>query len=136
MNAIEVSHRSTDAWNRHDADALVALYAEEGTYHNPRLDHALTGQAIGDFAKSVWAAYPDMSLEIISRGTLEGAWSPFSGCYTEPTPVRLWTAPRLPGRTVAYPGASFTQVEGDNIRSEHAYVDWQTVAEQLVLKGK
>ena len=96
MNALEVSQRSTDAWNRHDADALVALYAEEGTYHNPRLDHALTGQAIGDFAKSVWAAYPDMSLEIISRGTLEGAWSPFSGCYTEPTPVRLWTAPRLP----------------------------------------
>ena len=40
------------------------------------------------------------------------------------------------GRTVAYPGASFTQVEGDNIRSEHAYVDWQTVDEQLVLKGK
>ena len=67
MNALEVSQRSTDAWNRHDADALVAVYAEGGTYHNPRLDHALTGQAIGDFAKSVWAAYPDMSLEIISR---------------------------------------------------------------------
>jgi SnoaL-like domain len=72
MNALEVSQRSTDAWNRHDADALVALYAEGGTYHNPRLDHALTGQAIGDFAKSVWAAYPDMSLEIISRGDTGG----------------------------------------------------------------
>ena len=72
MNALEVSQRSTDAWNRHDADALVAVYAEGGTYHNPRLDHALTGQAIGDFAKSVWAAYPDMSLEIISRGDTGG----------------------------------------------------------------
>jgi hypothetical protein len=96
MYALEVSQRSTDAWNKHDADALVAVYAEGGTYHNPRLGHPLTGQAIGDFAKSVWAAYPDMSLEIISRGDTEEAWSPSNGCYTAPTPVRLWTAPHLP----------------------------------------
>jgi SnoaL-like domain len=58
MNAIEVSQRSIDAWNRHDADALVAVYAEGGTYHTPRFDRPLTGKAIGDFAKSVWTAFP------------------------------------------------------------------------------
>jgi hypothetical protein len=68
MNALEVSQRSIDAWNRHDADALVAVYAERGTYHTPRMDHALTGKSIADFAKSVWAAFSDMSLEIISSG--------------------------------------------------------------------
>ena len=61
-----------DAWNRHDADALVAVYAEGGTYHNPRMDHPLTGKAIADFVKSVWTAFPDMSLEIISRGDTGG----------------------------------------------------------------
>jgi predicted ester cyclase len=40
------------------------------------------------------------------------------------------------GRTVAYPGASFNQVEDDKIRSEHVYVDRQPVAEQLGLKAK
>jgi predicted ester cyclase len=40
------------------------------------------------------------------------------------------------GRTVAYPGAFFTQVEGGNIRSVHTYLDRQTVAEQLGLKAK
>jgi predicted ester cyclase len=40
------------------------------------------------------------------------------------------------GRTVAYPGATFTEVEGDKIRSEHLYVDRQPVAEQLGLKAK
>jgi ketosteroid isomerase-like protein len=89
MNALEVSQRAIDAWNRHDADALVALYAEGGTYETPRVDHALTGQAIGDFAKSV-----------------------------------------------AYPLALFTQVEGDKIRSERVYFDRQTAAEQLGLKAK
>jgi len=28
MNALEVTQRSLDAWNSHDADAIVALYAE------------------------------------------------------------------------------------------------------------
>ena len=53
---------------------------------------------------------------------------------TQAGPLMDGTPPT--GRTVAYPGASFTQVEGDNIRSEHVYVDWQTVAEQLGLAPK
>jgi hypothetical protein len=35
MNVIEVVKRHFDAWNRHDADAIVALFAEGGTYSNP-----------------------------------------------------------------------------------------------------
>jgi steroid delta-isomerase-like uncharacterized protein len=136
MNALEVSKSSTDAWNRHDADALVALYADGGTYHNPRMDHPLTGKAIADFAKSVWTAYPDMSLEIVSRGDTGGGlvavqWI-LHGTHTGP----LMDGTRPSGRTVAYPGASFTQVEGNKIRSEHTYLDRQTVAEQLGLKAK
>ena len=53
MNAVEVSERAIDAWNSHDADALIAQYAEDATYHTPRFDHPLKGQAIGDFLKSV-----------------------------------------------------------------------------------
>jgi steroid delta-isomerase-like uncharacterized protein len=136
MNALEVSQRSTDAWNRHDADALVAVYAEGGTYHNPRLDHPLTGKAIGDFAKSVWTAFPDMSLEIISRGDAGGGLVATQWVLhgTHNGPLMDGTPPT--GRTVAYPVATFTQVEGDKIRSEHVYLDRQTVAEQLGLKAK
>jgi hypothetical protein len=46
MNAIEVVKRYIDAWNRHDADAIVALFAEGGTYSNPVAGQGLTGQAI------------------------------------------------------------------------------------------
>jgi steroid delta-isomerase-like uncharacterized protein len=136
MNALEVSQRAIDAWNRHDADALVALYAEGGTYETPRVDHALTGQAIGDFAKSVWVAYPDASLEIISRGDTGGGLVAtqliIHGTHTGP--FMDGTPPT--GRTVAYPLALFTQVEGDKIRWERVYFDRQTAAEQLGLKAK
>ena len=131
MNALEVSQRSTDAWNRHDPDAIAALYAEGGTYHTPRFGHALTGQAIADWAKSVFTAYPDMQLEVISRADTGGGLiatqmmlhATHTGPFMDGTPPS--------GRTVAYPVASFTQVEGDKIRSQYVYLDRQTVAEQL-----
>jgi steroid delta-isomerase-like uncharacterized protein len=136
MNALEVTKRSLDAWNRHDADGLVAVFAEGGTYSNPRFGHVLTGQAIANFAKSLWAAYPDASLEIISTGDTGGGlvatqWvlhGTHTGPFLDGTPAT--------GRTVRLPGASFVQVEGDKVRSEQVYIDRQTVAEQLGLKPK
>jgi len=100
------------------------------------MDHALTGQAIADFAKSVCAAYPDMSLEIISRGDTGGGLVATEWVLHGTHTGSLMDGSPPTGRTVAYPGASFTQVEGDKIRSERTYLDRQTVAEQLGLKAK
>jgi len=136
MNALEVSQRSIDAWNSHDPDAIAALYAEGGTYHTPRFGHVLKGQAIADWAKSVFRAYPDMRLEVISRGDIGGGLvaSQMVLHATHTGPFMDGSPPT--GRTVTYPLASFTQVEGDKIRSEHVYLDRQTVAEQLGLTPK
>jgi steroid delta-isomerase-like uncharacterized protein len=136
MNAIEVAQNNLNSWNRHDADAIVAAYAEGGTYRTPRMGRELTGQAIGDFAKSVWVAFPDASLEVISIGDTGGGlvaiqWM-LHGTHTGP----LMDGTPPTGRKVSYPGASFVQVEGDKIRSEQVYVDRQTVAELLGLKAK
>ena len=136
MNAIEVAQNHFNSWNRHDAGAFVAAYAEGGIHHTPRADHDLTGQAIGELIKSVWTAFPDGSLELISIGDTGGGlvacqWvlhGTHTGPYMDGTPPT--------GRTVAYPGASFVQVEGDKIRSQHDYLDRQTVAELLGLKAK
>jgi len=136
MNAIEVAQNNLNSWNRHDADAIVAAYAEGGTYRTPRMGHPLTGQAIGDFAKSVWKAFPYASLEVISIGDTGGGLVAIQWILhgTHTGPLRDGTPPT--GRKVSYPGASFVQVEGDKIRSEQTYVDRQTVAELLGLKAK
>jgi steroid delta-isomerase-like uncharacterized protein len=136
MKAIEVAQNNLNSWNRHDAAAIVAAFAEGGIYRTPRVNHDLTGQAIGEFAKSVWTAFPDVSLEVISIGDTGGGlvaiqWM-LHGTHTGP----LMDGTPPTGRTVSYPGASFVQVEGDKIRSEHVYVDRQTVAELLGLKPK
>ena len=136
MNALEVTQRHFDAWNKHDPEAIVALYAEGGTYSAPRAGEALTGQAIADFAKKAFTAYPDWSAEIISIGDTGGGlvasqWV-LHGTHTGP----YFDGSPATGRTLTIPLASFTQVEGDKIRSEHAYMDRQAVAEQLGLKAK
>ena len=136
MNALEVIQRFIDAFNRHDADAVNALYAEGVTYYNPRFDHPLKEKALADFNKSVLTAYPDLRFEMISSGDIGGGLGAtqlmLHGAHTGP--FMDGTPPT--GRTVAYPGASFVQVEGDKIRSEHVYLDRQTVLEQLGLKPK
>jgi steroid delta-isomerase-like uncharacterized protein len=136
MNATEVAQNNFNSWNRHDADAIVAAYAKGGTYRTPRMGHSLMGQAIGDFDKSVWKAFPDASLELISIGDTGGGLVAIQWILhgTHTGPLMDGTPPT--GRKVSYPGASFVQVEGDKIRSEQTYVDRQTVAELLSLKAK
>ena len=102
MNAVEIVRKNIDSWNRHDADAIVAAYAKGGFYRNPRMDHDLTGQEIGDFAKSVWTAFPDASHEVVTIGDTGGGlvavqWILHGTCllYTSPSP-RDRTRSRMP----------------------------------------
>ena len=102
----------------------------------PRMSNPLTGKAIVDFAKKVWTVYPDASLEIISRGDTGGGLVAtqfvLHGTHTGP----YFDGSPATGRTIAYPVATFAQIEGDKMRSEHVYFDRQTPAEQLGLKAK
>jgi steroid delta-isomerase-like uncharacterized protein len=136
MNAIGVVKRYADAWNRHDGDAIVALFVEGGTFSNPDAGQGLTGEAIADFAKGVFTAFPDVSFEIVSIGDTGGGlvtWQ-WLARGTNTGPLADGSPPT--GRSVTVPGASFTQVEGDKIRSEQAYLDRKTRDEQLGLKAK
>jgi steroid delta-isomerase-like uncharacterized protein len=91
---------------------------------------------MGNFFKAVWAAYPDGSLELISMGdTGDGLvatqWvfhGTNTGTLSDGTPATV--------RTIAQPGATFYQFEGDKIRSERTYVDMHDTLKQLGLMAK
>ena len=71
MNVIEVVKRYNKAWNDHDADALVALFAQGSTYSNPHAGQRLTGEAIVNYAKAVWEAFPDMTVAGLPWSTIK-----------------------------------------------------------------
>jgi SnoaL-like polyketide cyclase len=82
------------------------------TYSNRNQDHPFTGEAIDNFAKTVWTVFPDFSLDLISIGDTGGGlvalqWvyhGTNTGAFPDGTPA---TGPR-----VTYPAASFVRVQG------------------------
>jgi predicted ester cyclase len=106
-------------------------FAEGGTYSNPFTGEGVTGEAIGTFARGVFAAFPDVSFELIGIGDIGGGLVAFEWLAraTNSGPGLDGAPPT--GRSVRMPGATFIQVEGDKIRSERVYHGRQIMAEQL-----
>jgi SnoaL-like domain len=67
---LEIARNNFNSWNRHDADAIVAAYAEGGVYINPDMPEGITGAAISDFVKGLWTIFPDLSLDLVSIGDM------------------------------------------------------------------
>ena len=132
MNPLDVAHTYFNAWNRRDAAAIVATFVKGGTYSDPTVP-ALTGNALATYTSSLFAAFPDLSFEIVSAAqmgdhTVAAQWmmrgtnsGPFAG--SPPT-----------GSTVALPGADFITVDEDKIRTVQGYFDQKTFLEQLGLQ--
>lgn len=137
MNALAISaptlaQRYVDAWNDHDSAGIIACFAPGSSYSDPTAGEDLGAEAVGGYAASLWAAFPDLRFDIVSvdacgaqgvaiqwvmRGTHTG---PFRG--HGPT-----------GRTVILPGAEFIRMAPDGIRSVRGYFDGGSLLRQLGL---
>jgi steroid delta-isomerase-like uncharacterized protein len=133
MNAMQVAEGYFDAWNRRDADAIVASFASGGTYSDPSAGENLRGDAIAAYAKGLWAAFPDLSFEIVSAGEMGGGLVAAQWMMYGTNAGSMQGLPPT-GRSVKLPGADFIQVEGDRIRSVQGYFDSRAVPDQLGLQ--
>ena len=66
MDTVALATAYFDAWNARDAAAIVATFAELGTYSDPTTNGPLTGGAIGTYASGLWQAFPDLEFEVRS----------------------------------------------------------------------
>ena len=131
-NPLQVFQSYADAWNRHDADGIVATFAEDGIYCDPTTPGPLTGAAIGEYAKGLWSAFPDLSFEMTrfikgEGGALSAEWV-MRG-------VNLGSVMGLPptGRAVEVRGADIAVVEDGKLRSVQGYFDAGAVPRALGL---
>ena len=99
MDLIKMTQNGYDAWNRHDIDGVPAGYAEAATYSHPGAGENLTGEAMGNWFKAVWLAYPDAKARLISTGDTGGALVATRWVFhatntgTRPDGTRLLAAP-------------------------------------------
>jgi steroid delta-isomerase-like uncharacterized protein len=132
MYPLDVAQTYFDAWNRRDPAAIVATFAEDGTYSDPTVP-TLTGLAMIGYTSGLFAAFPDLSFEIVNAAqtgnhTVAAQWM-MRGTNTGPLAGNPPT-----GKAVTLPGADFITVEGDKIRSVQGYFDQKAFLEQLGLQ--
>jgi hypothetical protein len=91
MNAIEVVRRYNQTWNGRDAEAIGRLCCGRGTGGPaviPTRAKGLPGKPLAPLPKGVWAALPDMTVELVSSVKRGRAKSPISGCCVAATADR------------------------------------------------
>jgi steroid delta-isomerase-like uncharacterized protein len=134
MKATETIQHYVDLWNGRDAAALVDAFTKDGVYCSPDTEPGVNGEALATFAKGLWTAFPDLTIEILKVGEMEAGvvalhWRA-SGTNTGPGADQS----KPTGRTASVKGASIIRVEGNKIRSDYAYFDRKTIEEQLASK--
>jgi steroid delta-isomerase-like uncharacterized protein len=134
MNATDIIQYYVDLWNGRDAAALVGAFTKDGVYCSPDTDPGVNGEALATFAKGLWTAFPDLTIELLKVGEIEAGvvalhWRA-SGTNTGPGADES----KPTGRTASVKGASIIRLEGDKIRSDYAYFDRKTIEEQLAPK--
>jgi steroid delta-isomerase-like uncharacterized protein len=129
---VRVAQRYFDTWNRRDAQGLVASFAEGGTYTDPTTSGPLTGEAIVAHAQGLWAAFPDLSFDLVSVAQHDSGLVALEWLMKGTNTGSMMGFPPT-GLPVTLPGADFIRVEGDKIRSAQGYFDSAAVARGLGL---
>jgi len=122
-----------DGWNIHDSAAIISTFTKSGTYSDPTTNGALSGDAIGQNAAQLWAAFPDVKFEIQSHmaspdGRFSAQWlmtGTNTGSFAGLPPT---------GRKVVLMGADFIDVSEEGIRSVQGYFDAGEIPKQLGLQ--
>jgi steroid delta-isomerase-like uncharacterized protein len=134
--AEQLAEQLKTAWDSHDPERVVALYAENGVREEFMINHAvLTGRAeIATQAGAYMHAVPDCVLEIrrVTEGvdgrlTVEWTWG---GTHTN-------EIPGLParGQQVEIQGAAIYDMDGDLIARENIYCDFSPMLAAAGLLG-
>ncbi len=132
--AREISDRYTDAINAHDADAIGALYADDGVFTEPAGEFR-GREAIVQYWERFFTAFPDLNgrdeFTAESGDTAINEWS-FSGTNSGPIETPEGTIPAT-GKRVTVRGCDALTVREGRIRSHRAYYDQLTFMTQLGL---
>ncbi len=137
MNALAMSsptfaQRYIDAWNDRDAISLVDCFAAGGSYSDPLAGENLTPHALAAHAARLWAAFPDLQLEMVSIDA-GGGQGVAAQWIMRGTHLGPYQGQQATGRPISLPGADFIRLGPDGIRSVRAYFDSGAIARQLGL---
>ena len=123
------------AWNRHDAEALAALYGDDGVREAPNLPEPVRGRdALRDVFAQAFRVFPNLTVELLTQ-VAEGNRSAVEWRLrgTNAGPLELLQLPAT-GKAVDITGLTLIEVSSEGkITSERVYYDLRSFLEQLGL---
>ena len=132
MTHLDTARRYLDAWNAHDADAIVSTFAANGTYRDPTTAE-VSGEGIRSYAQRLWDAFPDLAFDIVSLAEA-GAGRVVVEWVMKGTNTGALHGLPATGRSVALPGVDVIEVGAGGIGSVTGYFDTRAIPEQLGLQ--
>ena len=132
--ATEVTRRYHAAWNGRDADALVAAFTEDGRFCNPDTNPGVGGEALAEYIKGLWSAFPDFHIELFNAGEIEPGLVAHHWLVKGTNTGQGVDGSALTGRALTLRGASIIRLDGEKIVSDQCYFDRVAVSEQLAPK--
>jgi steroid delta-isomerase-like uncharacterized protein len=132
MDPLAVARSYFDAWNARDPARIAACFAPGGTYSDPIVS-GLPGPAVGEYARTLFAAFPDLSFEIASIGALDGELIAAEWIMRGTNGGSFQGLPPT-GARVSLPGADFIRVREHGVQAVTGYFDQRAVPEQLGLQ--
>ncbi len=120
------------AWSElDDGTRLAALYTDDATHEEVPSGTIFTGpEAIGEYAQSHFAAFPDVALDLtsaFSSGDRAAASWVYGGTYAGSLPG----LPPGTGQPFSVRGTAIFELEGEKIRRSASYFDFYTLLVQL-----
>ncbi len=132
MTSVSKAREYLDAWNAHDADAIVRTFAAGGTYRDPTTS-AISGDAIGANARHLWSAFPDLTFDILSVVEI-GVGRVMAEWLMKGTNTGAFQGLPPTGRPISLPGVDVFDIEADGIRAITGYFDTGAIPKQLGLQ--
>ena len=122
-----------DAWNRRDADAILATFGPSGDYRDPTTPGPIAGPQLAGYVQALWAAFPDLSFDVVSVAPTSGSTVAAQWLMRGHNHGSFNGLPPT-GKAVELPGSDFFTVGEDGIESVTGYFDSGTLPRQLGLQ--
>jgi steroid delta-isomerase-like uncharacterized protein len=133
MCPIPVVQKYIDAWNSHDAKAIVETFTTFGTYTDP-VSGEITGSAIAEYATRLFTGFPDLSFEITSNSESTNVKSLAIQWIMRGTNTGIFMGMPPTGKSICVYGADFFDIEDGKISSIQGYFDSKSTPQQLGLQ--
>jgi steroid delta-isomerase-like uncharacterized protein len=130
-DVVALLRRHQDALNRHDVEALTALYSDDAAIESPMFDRVQGREAIRRSYERLFALFPDYTIEM--RDALFIAEGDRAAEFSRVTATQRLDLFGLPptGHPVEYHAARLFTLERERIASEQRIYDFRGVLERL-----